>query len=400
MLVSFFSTCTKKNCSAPPQSPLALQATDVLSTSFIATWNRVLGGYHVFDVATDSSFTNFVSVWKAHPSGSLNSHKVEFLSPNTTYYYRVYATNDCGQSEYSNLISVTTTASPFSNLWTTKSNFGGTARDRGVGFSIGGKGYISTGNDGNPTNDFWEYDTATNAWTQKANFSGTARDYAVGFSIGSKGYIGTGESGTIDFADFWEWDQASNIWAAKANFAGTARQQAVGFSIGSKGYIGTGHDGNNTDDFWEYDPATDAWTQRANFTGGLRNRAVGFSIGTKGYIGTGTNTSVYYNDFWEYNPANDAWIQKANFGGTPRNRAVGFSIATKGYIGTGFDNGSPLPYTKDFWEYNPSTDVWTQKTDIPGTERQGAVGFSVGGKGYIGTGGTGNGTNHFFEFTQ
>ena len=40
--------------------------------------------------------------------------------------------------------------------------------------------------------DFWEYDPAANTWTQKADFGGTARDGAVGFSIGSKGYIGTG----------------------------------------------------------------------------------------------------------------------------------------------------------------------------------------------------------------
>ena len=53
--------------------------------------------------------------------------------------------------------------------------------------------------------DFWEYDPATNAWTQKADFGGTARDGAVGFSIGSKGYIGTGYDGTGSTKDFWEY---------------------------------------------------------------------------------------------------------------------------------------------------------------------------------------------------
>ena len=47
-------------------------------------------------------------------------------------------------------------------------------------------------------NDFWEYDPTTNTWTQKANFGGTPRDGAVGFSIGSKGYIGTGEINHLD----------------------------------------------------------------------------------------------------------------------------------------------------------------------------------------------------------
>ena len=42
-------------------------------------------------------------------------------------------------------------------------------------------------------------------------------------------------------------------------------------------------------------------------------------------------------DFWEYDPAANAWTQKADFGGTARYCAVGFSIGSKGYIGTGWD---------------------------------------------------------------
>jgi hypothetical protein len=42
-------------------------------------------------------------------------------------------------------------------------------------------------------------------------------------------------------------------------------------------------------------------------------------------------------DFWEYDPATNTWTQKADFGGTARYSAVGFSIADKGYLGTGTD---------------------------------------------------------------
>ena len=87
-------------------------------------------------------------------------------------------------------------------------------------------------------------------------------------------------------------------------------------------------------------------------------------------------------DFWEYDPVTNAWTQKADFGGGPREQAVGFSIGGKGYIGTGY-NG---PYRQDFWEYDPATNTWTQKADFGGTARYGAVGFSIGSKGYIGTG--------------
>src|SRR5437773_738196 len=82
--------------------------------------------------------------------------------------------------------------------------------------------------------------------------------------------------------------------------------------------------------------------------------------------------------------AQDTWTQKADFGGTERWGAVGFSIDSKGYLGAGFD--STFTYPKDFWEYDPSTNAWTQKADFGGPGRYKAVGFSIGSKGYVGTG--------------
>lgn len=146
------------------------------------------------------------------------------------------------------------------------------------------------------------------------------------------------------------------------------------------------------------------WTQKADFKGSSnRLTAVGFSIGNKGFIGTGSE--IYscgmpvqcekdYNDFWEYNPENNTWTKKADFGGEARIQAVGFSVGDKGYIGTGGRSG----YKKDFWEYNLSNDTWTRKADFPGIARWAAVGFSVGNKGYIGTGG--NGTQYFKDFWE
>jgi N-acetylneuraminic acid mutarotase len=231
---------------------------------------------------------------------------------------------------------------------------------------------------------------AQNTWKRKANFGGTARFLAVGFSIGSKGYIGTGynNNNLKYYNDFWEYDPATNSWTQKADFGGKARRQAVGFSIGSKGYIGTGDSNfNSFNDFWEYDPATNAWTRKADFGGVARRNAVGFSIGSKGYIGTGYNNhtgrdATYYKDFWEYDPASNVWTQKANFGGGLRAFAVGFSIGIKGYVGTGYNNSD----RKDFWEYDPGMDTWTKKADFGGEARDYAVGFSIGSKGYIGTG--------------
>lgn len=148
--------------------------------------------------------------------------------------------------------------------------------------------------------------------------------------------------------------------------------------------------------------AQGTWTQKADFAGAARFYAVGFSIGSKGYIGTGY-TEIYYNygyvrDFWEYDPATNVWTQKANFGGAVRCYASGFSINGKGYIGMGeYWNGAGNTYFKDFWEYDPQVNIWTKKADFGGAARSQAAGFSLGNKGYIGTGA---GTGYYKDFWE
>jgi N-acetylneuraminic acid mutarotase len=96
--------------------------------------------------------------------------------------------------------------------------------------------------------------------------------------------------------------------------------------------------------------------------------------------------------------AQNAWRQKADFGGTALAQATVFSIGNKGYIGTGY-NVDDRSYKKDFWEYDPATNAWTQKADFHGTARNGATGFSIGSKGYMGTGNeSGSYKNDFWEY--
>ena len=271
------------------------------------------------------------------------------------------------------------------NTWTQQTNFGGTARESAFGFGIGNKGYIGGGE---LTADFWEFDPAANTWTQKANFPEVI-ELAIGFSIGNLGYAGIGMLNSGPTNKFYCYNPITNAWTQKANFGGAARGAAVGFSIGKKGYVGTGLSyytiPNEMKDFWEYNPDTDAWLQKANFPI-IKSNAVGFSIAGMGYIGTGTDISSSYGNysakFYQYNPNTDTWTQKADFGGDARKLAIGFSIGNKGYLGTGTSRDQNA--LTDFWEYNPVTDVWIAKSSTIG--RQFAVGFSIGKNGYIGTG--------------
>jgi hypothetical protein len=247
------------------------------------------------------------------------------------------------------------------------------------------------------------------SWTQKADYLGESKYYATSFSIGTKVYIGLGNNaGDFGSDDFWEWDQTTNLWSRKAYFPGKFTDGSVGFSIGIKGYIGTGNyisASSSSYDLWEYDPAANTWTQKASIPGSpARENAVGFSIGSKGYVGTGRDVSFtggelhYYHDFWEWDQATNVWTKKADFEGNTRASAVGFSIGSKGYIGTGYDG---ISYLKDFWEWDQATNVWTKKADFEGNTRASAVGFSIGNKGYLGTGGNAASfSKDFWEWDQ
>ena len=96
------------------------------------------------------------------------------------------------------------------------------------------------------------------------------------------------------------------------------------------------------------------------------------------------------------------WTQKADFVGAARDSAVGFSIGSKGYIGTGYDGTTVY---NDFWAYDPTVGTlgtWTQKAYLADNSgnwySSGAVGFATDSKGYIGTGGNVYYDNSFWEY--
>lgn len=239
-------------------------------------------------------------------------------------------------------------------------------------------------------------------WCRKTDFGGLERYGAIGFSIGSKGYIGIGHdnNGNV-FKDFWAFDPSTNVWSQKSDFGGGYRHDASCFSIGNKGYVGSGFDSSSIvkKDFWEYNTASNVWFQKADFF--YRAYASGFSIGSVGYFVGGENSGTMYSELWEYDPSSDVWISKAPFIGTLRTHGVAFSIGSKGYFGTGLLSTTYMP-TKSFYEYNPSTDVWIPRANVGGSIRGDAVGFSIGSKGYIGFGTNGlggdTGYNDLWEF--
>lgn len=174
--------------------------------------------------------------------------------------------------------------------------------------------------------------------------------------------------------------QVPNTWTRKADICGTitngptARSGSYSFALNGKGYLGGGNDGTARNDFWQYDPATNVWTQKANVN--MPQGAVGLAVGNFGYAGSGAT-----NSFYRYDPIFNVWITLPIVGGSSyRMGAYSFSAFGRCYIGGGVNSASsPL---NDFWEFNPSTNLWTQKTS-PGTGLSWAAAMGIAGKGYL-----------------
>ncbi len=83
------------------------------------------------------------------------------------------------------------------------------------------------------------------------------------------------------------------------------------------------------------------------------------------------------------------------------NRPAFFSIGDKGYMGTGNTMpASSFSVARDFWMYDTVVDKWTKMADMPANTRCRAFGFAVNGKGYLGGGEDSqvNKLNDFYEY--
>ena len=276
--------------------------------------------------------------------------------------------------------------------WVKKSSFDGDARSGAASFTIGNKGYVFGGFDGDDRlNDLWVYDpdgqnddNTNDFWSSNFNdtnvpldsFPGVARNGAVGFSIGTKGYIGTGYDGDDELKDFYEYDSETNEWTQLADFPGTARVRALGFSINGFGYVGTGNDGSDQKDFYRYDPATNTWEQEFGFGGEKREEASAFVIDNIAYVLGGYENESSVRDFYSFDGT--TWTQLTDLDDEDEDNEVqiargsAFAIGGKGYVGVGVT--TTLEDT--LWEYTPADDSWDEVPGFVGSVRQYSSAFT------------------------
>lgn len=188
--------------------------------------------------------------------------------------------------------------------------------------------------------------------------------------------------------------QVGNSWNKRASFGGLKREKAVAFSIGDLGYVACGVDTAEFthNDLWSYDPSADTWTQLASIPASERRNAIAFAINGKGYVGTGFSLDdgdlgTKLKDFWEYNPLVNNWTEKAHYpggGDTGIYQASAFAVLDKGYV-VGGKIGSDA-YIPEMWQYDPATDNWMARTNFPGGDRYQLVSFSLENRAIVGLG--------------
>lgn len=124
-----------------------------------------------------------------------------------------------------------------------------------------------------------------------------------------------------------------------------------------------------------------------DFSGPERMNAVSFVVNNKAYLGTGyslDSNDHYYRDFWEYNATTDSWTQKADYPGGTIYEGVAFAVGNYGYVGTGID--SAFTRHNQFYKYDPASNTWSAVASLPTTGRYEAFATATATKGYVGLG--------------
>lgn len=287
----------------------------------------------------------------------INTYGACSFSINTSYYVAggVYIN---GLYEYDVL----------TNTWSEKTSIPGGFDYRLylIGFNIGGSAYVGGGNyfqdENYAKSDFYKYNPIDDSWEAIDDFGGGPRSRAFSCSVGDKGYVIGGTDGNDDATkEVWEYDSNLDEWTQKANFPTTNSAYTTGFVIDDKIYVAAGSNdiftsniGSNS--FYEYTPATDTWVQKADVPGPEKYGCAGFSAFNVGYIGGGKkNDFSFERKFYSYNPSNDSW-QEVNDLIFPENSGVAHSVAGNVgqhvFMGTGsfhIDNPSATAFSRSFY---------------------------------------------------
>lgn len=192
-------------------------------------------------------------------------------------------------------------------------------------------------------------------WTKKADMPTARCNFSTSMVNGKIYAIGDGSTTE-------EYDPATDTWTRKADMP-TARNGLSTSTVNGIIYAIGGWGGNVLSTVEAYDPATDEWTKKADMLTARSDHLATSVVNGKiyaigGWVGVGFTSRVE-----EYDPAKDTWTKKTDM---PTARGLFSASAVNGRIyAIGGWNGIGMGRLSTVEEYDPATDRWTKKTDMP-----------------------------------
>jgi N-acetylneuraminic acid mutarotase len=280
------------------------------------------------------------------------------------------------------------------DTWTTKANI---PRARYVLSSsvVDGIIYAIGGDAGSRASVVEAYNPLTDTWTRKSNMPMGRGAGTTSVVNGKIYYMG----GRLNFnganiSSVIEYDPVTDTWATKPNRMPTPRTWLSSSVVNGKIYTFGGaqtYQGAPLFTVEEYDPATDTWTTKSEMPtarASVSTNAVNGRIyaigGTPGYNQWNQGLTTVE----EYDPSTDTWATKTDMP-TPRTYFSTCVVNGKIYAIGGVKSGG-ADHVALVEEYDPATDTWIRVADIP-TARSGLATCAVNGKiyaigGWVGSG--------------
>ncbi|MFT4661077.1 MAG: N-acetylneuraminic acid mutarotase [Patiriisocius sp.] len=206
------------------------------------------------------------------------------------------------------------------------------------------------------------------------------KHHSNGFVYEGKAYIMEGiydDDGPDNISnEMWEYDIATDSWTELENFPGESRSIAIGDDWNGKYYYGFGRMGGFSgyfNDLWEFDPEDLSFTQLPSCPCEGRSHPALIAHNDKIFMGTGSGPDGNMDDWWEYDISTQVWSQKPGIVDS-RHHPYFFSIDDNVYVGGG--------HASTWWQYNPAAEEWNAIDNLP-LGRVAGTQFDYNGKGYV-----------------
>lgn len=268
------------------------------------------------------------------------------------------------------------TACPAANVspcWTTQTPMSIVRRDFGMAADSQGRIYTAGGFDGaNFLSNVEMYNPVTQTWTTKAPMPAGRNDFGFAFNTSNnRFYAGGGYDGGNLREDFLEYNPVTNTWttlepllSARAGVRLAASTNGKIYAIG--GCYLNGDCATNTE---EYDPTTGHWLAKSALPVQVADHSLVTAPNGKIYLfgggGYPSGVPTISNQMFEYNPATDIWTQKASADTARSNAAAVVNLAGNIYLIGGTDSLTTQHYLTSIQEYRPTTNTWTDRPDLP-----------------------------------